>query len=39
MRAMRERSGSGTSFLNDFEQVEASNDLMVRRPTDVIQQN
>lgn len=39
MRAMRERSGSGTSFLNDFEQVEASSEMMMRRPSDVILQN
>jgi len=39
MRAMRERAGSGTSFLNDFEQVEAISSDAVRRPVDVIQQN
>lgn len=39
MRAMRERANSGTSFLNDFEQIEPINNEFVRRPADVIQQN
>jgi hypothetical protein len=39
MRAMRERASSGTSFLTDFEQVEPIASDVVRRPTDVIQQN
>lgn len=39
MRAMRDRANSGTSFLTDFEQVEPISNDVVRRPTDVIQQN
>lgn len=39
MRAMRDRANSGTSFLNDFEQLEPANNDAVRRPADVIQQN
>ena len=39
MRAMRDRANSGTSFLNDFEQIEPSGTDAVRRPGDVINQN
>lgn len=39
MRAMRDRANSGTSFLNDFEQVEPVGGDAVRRPADVIHQN
>ena len=40
MRAMRDRANSGTSFLNDFEDVEQLNgSLLSKRAGDMIQQH
>ena len=41
MRAMRDRANSGTSFLNDFEDVEPLRDesALSKRAGDVIQQH
>lgn len=41
MRAMRDRANSGTSFLNDFEDVEPlhNESALARRAGDVIQQH